>query len=418
MRLKILYYCDEYPPIKSGGIGTVTKIIAEEMSRRGHEVFVLSGVLPNIQLPEEKIENGVKIFRLRYFKRIAFLFSRKRPNGNTLAVRILQRLGILAIFAKKEFYRTHDIIKKIINENKIDIIEIPDYFKLSDYYKCRKEVSFPKYDIPSVARVHGSQSFASYFRDGKINDINKKNDLSLFNSTDRIIAVSRFSANFVNNVLGINRKIDVIYNPIDTERLLNNIEKKVGKNESKGKNVVFIGKIVETKGSFNLIKAFNSFARNHGEYHLVMIGSGDLEHAWSLTEEHTKDNVVFPGYISRKEICNYINNATFCCVPSFFENFSMVALEIMALGKALIYTKESSGPEIIQDGVNGLLVNPHSVRDIAEKMKILAENEKKRMLLGAEAKKTIERHFTIPVIASELESCYINIVNEKNANSN
>lgn len=41
--MNILYLCDEYPPAKTGGIGTVTKVVAEAMVQKGHTVYVLSG---------------------------------------------------------------------------------------------------------------------------------------------------------------------------------------------------------------------------------------------------------------------------------------------------------------------------------------------------------------------------------------
>ena len=38
--MNILYYCDEYPPTRNGGIGTVVKLVAEAMAARGHQVTV------------------------------------------------------------------------------------------------------------------------------------------------------------------------------------------------------------------------------------------------------------------------------------------------------------------------------------------------------------------------------------------
>ena len=69
--MNILFSCDEYPPVKSGGIGTVTKIVAEELARRGHRVYVVSGVLPEVTLPAYTIDNGVRIYRLSYFSKFA-----------------------------------------------------------------------------------------------------------------------------------------------------------------------------------------------------------------------------------------------------------------------------------------------------------------------------------------------------------
>ena len=57
--MNLLYYCSEYPPYKSGGIGTVTKIVAEELVRRGHNVSVI-GYYPDInELFFDKVDKYV-----------------------------------------------------------------------------------------------------------------------------------------------------------------------------------------------------------------------------------------------------------------------------------------------------------------------------------------------------------------------
>lgn len=407
--MNILFSCDEYPPVKSGGIGTVTKIVAEELCKRGHNIYVVSGILPNIHLPKQMICNGVEVIRFKYFKHLSFAFGKPNSSGETILLKMLRKIGVMSFLAKKEFYRTHKILQRIIKEKGIDLVEFPDYIKLSDYYKARKVLGFPKYDIPVVARVHGCQSFASFYRDGYITDVDKYNDVSFFNSANKILAVSRFSADFVNKELGIEKTIDVIYNPIDLQALLQEANQvRCARNFEK--TIVFVGKVVETKGAFNLIKAFNQFVKSHSEYKLILIGGGDIERGKSLVENSVLDHVIFTGYLSRQDICGYILNASFCVVPSFYENFSMVALEIMALGKAFIYTKEASGAEVINDGVDGLLVDPHNVDDIYEKMTYLAAQPEVCAKLGGAAAERVKEYFALPVIVSELESYYNSLI--------
>lgn len=407
--MKILFSCDEYPPIKSGGIGTVTKIIAEELARRGHIVHVVSGMLPTYDLPKIEIINGVIIHRFKYFKNLKFLFRKARIGKETICLKVFKRTSLLAKIARQEFYRTHSIIKKLIINENIDVVEFPDYLKLSDYYKTKEKLPFPLYDIPVVARIHGCQSFAEFYRDGKANEIDMFNDTSFFNSVNKIAAVSRFSANFVHEILKVKRNIDVIYNPLDIKALLA-ITEKLSRRNLQDKNIVFLGKIVETKGAYKLIDAFNLFTKSHPDYKLIMIGGGDINSGKMRLSSESEDKVVFTGYLPRKEVCQYIKNATFCVVPSYFENFSMVALEIMALGKALVYTKEASGSEVIDNGVDGLLVNPRDVNEIAMSMELLANDEPLRKKIGLNAKRKIELNYTVDEIVDELECYYKNII--------
>ena len=78
---------------------------------------------------------------------------------------------------------------------------------------------------------------------------------------------------FVNKQLKVSTKCDVIYNP-----LVGSFTNIINAPHIKRKNtIVFLGKIIKTKGAFNLIKAFNIFAKRHPEYRLIMIGGGNID---------------------------------------------------------------------------------------------------------------------------------------------
>lgn len=407
--MNILFSCDEYPPIKSGGIGSVTRIVAEELARKGHKVFVISGILPCYDLPSVDIQNGVEIHRFKYFSSLSFLFGGADKGYESFVLRVLKKTGLIAKWAKSEFYRTHRIIQEFIKENKIEIVEFPDYLKLSDYYKDRQSVEFPSYDIPMIARVHGSQSFAAHFRDGIIHPITLANDVSFFKRATKVLAVSRFSADVVYDIIGVKKSIDVIYNPLNLQNVDNATRDRVPmKNDN---NIVFVGKIVETKGAFKLIEAFNKFVVEHPEYTLTLIGGGDIDKGKKLVNPKYVNSVRFTGYLSLDKVYQTIQDATFCVIPSFFENFSMATLEVMSLGKALVYTKEASGKEVINDGVDGLLVDPRNVDEIKEKMLILANNVELRENMGKKAAEKIRSEYSISNIVDQLEAYYQKTIN-------
>ena len=97
-------------------------------------------------LPAYTIDYGVRIYRLSYFSKFAWIFKNAETGVETLSLKLLQRSGLLARLAQKEFVKTHEFIRKIIREKQIDLVEFPDYLKLSDYYKSRVKIDFPKYE--------------------------------------------------------------------------------------------------------------------------------------------------------------------------------------------------------------------------------------------------------------------------------
>ena len=397
--MNILFSCDEYPPAKTGGIGSATKTVAEGLARKGHNVYVVSGRL-ELSLPQEATINGVTVYRLYFMQKLAWLFS-----SNRLAVRLhnfVIRFGWLAGYAVREYKRKQEFIERIIQEKHIDVVELTDYTILSKYYASTKELSFEKVSVPTIARVHGSMSFLRYYRDGYINPIMKANDKHFFESVDRILSVSKFAANFVNEQLGVAAKCDVIYNPL--VNTFATLSKDI--NVERGNSIVFLGKIIKTKGAFNLIEAFNSFSKIHPEYKLIMIGGGDIKKGKSLVSSHAKDKVCFTGYLKPMEIAKYLKSAAFCVIPTFFENFSVAALEVMGCENILIYTTTSSGPEVIEDGIDGFLINPHDVGAITDKMIYVADNLDSLSSFRDIAKKKVINTFSENVIVDQLESYY------------
>lgn len=397
--MNILFSCDEYPPAKTGGIGSATKTVAEGLARKGHKVYVVSGRLEQ-SLPQEAVINGVTVYRLYFMQKLAWLFS-----SNRLAVRMhnfVIRFGWLASYAVREYKRKQEFIERIIQEKHIDVVELTDYTILSKYYASTKELSFEKVSVPTIARVHGSMSFLRYYRDGYVNPTMKANDKHFFESVDRILSVSKFAANFVNEQLGVAAKCDVIYNPL--VNTFATLSKDI--NVERGNSIVFLGKIIKTKGAFNLIDAFNSFSKKYPEYKLIMIGGGDIKKGKSLVSSHAKDKVCFTGYLKPTEIAKYLKSAAFCVIPTFFENFSVAALEVMGCENILIYTTTSSGPEVIEDGVDGFLVNPHDVGAITDKMIYVADNLDSLSSFRDIAKKKVINTFSENVIVDQLESYY------------
>lgn len=402
--MNILYLCDEYPPVKTGGIGIVTKVVAEAMAWRGHGVYVVSGRPVGHGLAHEVVENGVTVFRLTYFKAL-YPLGLLPDKWKDKAILLLKKIGIMRILAEQAQRQSNQFVKILIREKLIDVVEKPDYTILSKYFST--PVKFASYGIPTVIRVHGALSFLSYYKTGIITSVQRQNDIDNYLSGDRICAVSNFSKEFVQQILGVKRDIDVIYNPLENSYIQLSC-----KTQQQSHNVVFVGKIIETKGAFSLIRAFNLIADKYPEIRLVMIGRGDVEKARTLLDERYRDRVDFTGYVVRKEVKQLITDSLFCVIPSYFENFSMAAMEVMACGKPLIYTERASGPELIRHKVNGMLVDPTNSEAISVAMSFLLDHPDACRTMGENALRTISESFSEEVIVDRLEAYYKQLIRE------
>ena len=388
--MNILFYCSEYPPYKSGGIGTVTKIVAEELARLGHNVNVI-GYYHDISdsFVDEKI-NGVRVIRYnlgyrntRFKERIFFL---------------LKHLNLNDFIIKRELSFIEYRIDIFIRENKIDILELTDYYP---FVLCNSSLEFKKFPVPTVLRIHGSASYVENLSGrGKI--AYDMNDQRHFQRCDHVLGVSEYSMSYVKNKFHLPqiKSWNVIYNPIEDSFLQKS-------SPVDNDNILFAGKLTETKGCFSLIKAFNICAEQHPNLQLRLAGKGDEYLLKSMIDSRFVDRVRFLGYCDREKLKEEIDNCSFACIPSYFENFSMVPLEIMGRAKTLIYTERTSGKEIVDDGVSGFLVNPDNIHEIASKIMNLLASHKLRDTMAEKAYEKVVSTFTVSRIVDLLERYYL-----------
>lgn len=392
--MNILYYCDEYPPARNGGIGTVVKLVAEAMAKRGHRVFVAGTYWEGEGKETVEETDGVTV--IRWYKgsydtigiRACNLVKGGERSKTTKMQRILDR--------------TQSLLEDTIKKYQIDVLEMPDYVDVFIHYSG---LIFParRFSVPMIVRVHGSVSFLFHQLEGIENEEKKKQDRSFFGQADAICAVSEFSKRYVEERLCFNKPIDVIYNPIEASAF-------ESPKASEDQNILFFGKIAEMKGVFSLIKAFNIVAEKNLQVRLRLVGSGDIEGAKRLVNPHFADRVDFVGFVPHERIADEIDAALFCVLPSYFENFSMAALEVLARCKALIYTERASGKELIDDGENGFLVDPDDVGQIAEKMELLLSDAGLRHRLAENGYEMCRSRFSTETIVPQMEQYYQSVI--------
>lgn len=309
--MNILFYCNEYPPYKTGGIGTVTKIVTEALAKRGHNTYVVGYYPSNTTLPEYTEINGVHVYRYN----LGYQCGKFRK----LLFSLLLKLHCTRHIIQKELSFTEKKISELIEQKSIQIIELTDFYTFNT--QSSGILNYTKFPVPTILRVHGSASFLNSLQ-GITNQTIKTNDTRHFNRCAHICAVSKYSLKYVQeNFDMVHFKTQsVIYNPIE-EFFLNPTP------PSNSNDILFIGKLTKTKGCYSLLKAFNICAEKYPDMQLRLAGNGDIEKAKSYVNPQFLDRVHFLGFCNREQIQKEIDNCAFACIPTYFENFSMVALE-------------------------------------------------------------------------------------------
>jgi glycosyltransferase involved in cell wall biosynthesis len=171
--------------------------------------------------------------------------------------------------------------------------------------------------------------------------------------------------------------------------------------------IVFVGSLRPFKDPLTLMKGFQEISKKHPDAELLIIGSGPLEtqlKKFSL-EKRLSSHVIFAGRTSHEEALNAIAESTVFVLTSIEEGLPTVLIEAMALKKPIIATMVGAVPEIVHDGINGILIPPRSPESVAKAVEMLLSDSKLRETLGQAAAESV-RDCTWCKIAEKYATIY------------
>ena len=156
--------------------------------------------------------------------------------------------------------------------------------------------------------------------------------------------------------------------------------------------VLAVGRLANEKGFDLLVEAFEPVALCHKDISLVIVGDGpDRELLMAkVLQLNLKDRVKMKGELPKDQIGAYYRDCLFVVAPSRWEGLGRVLLEGFSYGKAVIATRVGGIPEIVTDGVTGLMVKPENKSELTDAMRRLLTDGELRKRLGADAKSFVD----------------------------
>ncbi len=175
------------------------------------------------------------------------------------------------------------------------------------------------------------------------------------------------------------------------------------------KIVLFIGRLVKSKGLAYLLKAFQEVSVTIPSV-LIIVGDGpERKHLEDDVKRRQLENrVVFVG--KRAEVRDFLLAADLFVLPSLYEGFPLSLLEAMASGKPVLATKVGAIPFIIQDGVNGILAEPGNAEQLSKGIKLLLEQPDLRARMGHNAFETVKRRHNWAALSETIYEAYNELV--------
>lgn len=398
--MNILFLCDEYPPGRHGGIGTVVQQLARECVRKGHNVVVAGFYDWGYGGADEFEDEGVRVYRFRR-DMASSIFSKQE----SLFVRALYKFftitGAFHRDIEKGIKKYEQFLLHLIHKHEIDIVEMPDF---NDYVRhCKSVVPFPKLPVPTLVKLNGSVSY--FNREAGIEPPKHiwQIEHNILMQADAVAGASRYTADKTKEYLEYPGTIDVLYNTIRVPEVRADIEKKKAQ-------VTYTGSLAEKKGIYQLMKAWNIVHEKHPEAELSVYGKGPVEKVKSHLDPKAKSTVHFLGHVDRKVLFERLAESTVAVFPSYAECFALAPMEAMGCGTTIVYSTRTSGPELIDNMVDGILVDPDDYSGLADKICYLLENPEQNKEFAAKGRQKIIDKFSVSPIVDEHIIYYNNVI--------
>ena len=207
-----------------------------------------------------------------------------------------------------------------------------------------------------------------------------------------VVAVSEKSAQALREVCNVTSPI-VVRSPLLPDPARAGWRYREPLQENQGLSVTTVARLVVTKGLTYLLEAIVQVKVAYPSVQFRVYGDGPLrDELMSYAGRLGLDgNAIFVGSFTRREDLSLVMAATDIFVlSSILEGQPLSLVEAMSYGCPIIATSVGGIPEIINDGVNGLLCLPHDPACLAEKIKLLVANPRLRAELGREARRSYE----------------------------
>lgn len=363
--MRVLIATGIFPP-QIGGPATYSKLLYDELPRRGIEVEVASF--------GDYVDKPRLIRHFLYFLELV----RKSDRADLILALDPVSVGLPALFASQ--VRSLPFALKVVGdyawEQGTQRFGVTD--TLDEFARCKSEHSW------QVRLLRRIQTYVA-------------------NGADHIIVPSKYLKSILVDWGIDSHKIAVIYNGFHMQPVKETPSVLRKRLKLTGKVIVTVGRLVPWKGIKELISIMPDVIAAHADARLVVIGDGPER--TSLEKQASdlglSDRVTFTGKLPQADMFNYVKASDAFVLNTSYEGFSHQILETMALGTPIITTAVGGNVEAIRNHENGILVAPGALQSLKEAIIGLLGDSEAGERLARAAKKDVAA-FTDEVMLEKL----------------
>jgi len=362
-----------YSPLAVGGIGQFVHDLSIALHRRGHEVTA--------------------VYR---YERPEFRISGELRNAAHLVELRPRDVGGLRTFSVNR--QTSSWVRN--NRRNIDALHVLNPMPMA----AAAIRAGHKYGVPSVATI-----YAKYPRSPKplLRWANARAQEIVLREAD-VLAYE--SVNTMREFAPVKGR--VILNGIDTEYFCPRPEVRERMRQTLGVPedefvLLFLGRMDRLKGIYLFLEALGHLRRRAGRFSCLLVGSLEVDDIpqW-IGKLGLKDTVKLIGPVGKLDVLDYYCAADLFVLPSYLEGISSALIEAMACGLPVVATNVGGNPEVIRDGIDGIVIEPGNRHALSEALARFVENPSLARSFGAAARARIQERFSLDVMTEQYLKAY------------
>lgn len=172
-------------------------------------------------------------------------------------------------------------------------------------------------------------------------------------------------------------------------------------------NILYLNRIERRKGVYDLVNVIPEIIKTFPNVKFTLAGDGDIDGVTAVIErENMKEYASVPGWQNKSQKEELLSKADIFILPSYNEGLPISLLEAMAYGVAPIVTKVGGIPEVVNNGSNGLLIEPGDVDGLKRALYVLIKNEALRQNISNNAFNAIKDNYSEMAFSQNLLSLY------------
>ncbi len=165
--------------------------------------------------------------------------------------------------------------------------------------------------------------------------------------------------------------------------------------DNMGITLGYVGRLIEGKGLEDLFEAIAILKSQNLKFDCLIFGTGPLEAKLKKMADNLNiaDKIKWQGFVSYNKVPEALAQIDIFAYPSWHEGFGRSIMEAMAMEKAVVATRVGGIPDLVRNGENGFLVEPHKPEELAEKLIILIKDKELCEKFGRAGRKYVSKNF-------------------------